>query len=176
MKSAAILVSLISSIAFVAAVPAQLVERNMFRGDAQAAAYCKYSLRNTFICCLTILSLVLTNQPTGNNIVVAALTSDGHVVCHTALTAATTGCSCYFQSYKHAMSTRGLGAHVTGSTAADPLMSQGAIQASVSGQILAAVNVSSTIDMIMFASNLSTFDRLVPAPSLCSLSTPVTLR
>ena len=46
------------------------------------------------------------------------------------------------QSYRSAVATRGLGAHVTGNSGPDPLMSQGSIKASAASQMLAAVNVS----------------------------------
>lgn len=48
----------------------------------------------------------------------------------------------FVQSYKSAVSTRGLGGHVTGNTAPDALMSQGSIEASAAGQFVASVNVS----------------------------------
>lgn len=100
----------------------------------------------------------MTNEPTGNNVIVAALTSDGNV------------------SYRSAVSTRGLGAHVTGNNGSDPLMSQGSIEASAAGQILAAVNAgSSTVSLFSINSQDPTSIKQIGEPVSSEGEFPVSL-
>ncbi|THH28585.1 hypothetical protein EUX98_g5595 [Antrodiella citrinella] len=115
MKSSVFFVQIISILGFVAAAPTPVVvPRGGVWADEsiQAAAY------------------LMTNEPSGNNIIVASLASNGQV------------------TFKSAVSTRGRGAHVTGNNGPDPLMSQGSIETSATGQLLAAVNAgSSTVSL-----------------------------
>ncbi|TCD66899.1 hypothetical protein EIP91_000738 [Steccherinum ochraceum] len=73
---------------------------------------------------------LITNEPAGNMVIAGSLSSNGKV------------------AFKEAISTRGLGAHITSNGDPDGLQSQGSIKASATGGFLVAVNAgSSTVSM-----------------------------
>ncbi|KAH8102998.1 hypothetical protein BXZ70DRAFT_999217 [Cristinia sonorae] len=110
MKFTALLVYVLGAIAVAQATPAPADASVSARGVNSAKVGAAY---------------FLTNEPSGNMVMVARLGPSGHV------------------DFKTAVSTGGRGAHVTGGTGPDPLASQGAIRTSASGQFLAAVNAGS---------------------------------
>ncbi|KAH8103010.1 hypothetical protein BXZ70DRAFT_766405 [Cristinia sonorae] len=129
MQFAPLLIHLLSAIALATAVPVTLHNSAHGQSNVKGAAY------------------FLTNEPSGNMIMVASLTSDGHV------------------AFKDAVSAGGRGAHATGAPGPDPLMSQGALHTSAAGQFLVAVNAgSNTLSMFSIDSKDPTKLKQVGTP------------